>query len=662
MDAAKGQLSIFPTRGASDIRTQVIAKRQDFDALFEGFNELRAISYITSAELLLDLLSERGFRQVELLVGYGLDARDDVEKRLRSDLAQKDPEVTERLAEHVSSGALKLWTPKRVVHTKLYLLGGTGYTRIISTSANLTSTAQKATAQVNYAWYADLPPGNDLLTQVERDYDAHLRFAKPFLDELVDLFRQRPEVERSQLVSIWLGTEVKDEDASAVKAVLQNLAAETFAHPGQEEQAVIHLVLPTAAAPRRLVQRLLSPLGVPEKAAEASVSPLSFVQYVQETHGVPVMHVDTAGRELWLGFKRRIRRIDEEVGSPADVAQALGRLEEYVSTVDLGHTPGKDGAERAKASMLEGLLYFMAAPFANELMRERRRRLARVNRRGPLYLYIYGPAHNGKSTFLSYALNLITGEIVEPLKVDRHFRARISAVEALGTCFPVAFDDVTSATSKPFADMARLHWETNWADGDIFPQLIFTSNIASLPEWAKSRMKRLDFDVHFGTATRAQERLASVIDAPSSLFAWFAGLYLARIAEPGWLGDDELGIARDVMMTLYEHASKQVPTYFPRRPLEQIYDPDLRRWSDLVAREKVVLHRERDRTIVRFSSDMNHDEIQRYITALPQSIKAERSGNDLVIDNPAEFHPWLESDATGRTSLWRRLFTGGGRH
>lgn len=112
--------------------------------------------------------------------------------------------------------------------------------------------------------------------------------------------------------------------------------------------------------------------------------------------------------------------------------------------------------------------------------------------------------------------------------------------EAVGTCFPLTFDDVTSFTTKTFEDLAKSHWETNCTEEDQFSQLVFTSNILNLKEWAKSRMKRIDFDVHFVPNTRTQGQLASILEKPSPLYRWFAREYEKRLSQPGWLQDDEL--------------------------------------------------------------------------------------------------------------------------
>ncbi|MFC2032827.1 hypothetical protein ACFLUS_05710, partial [Chloroflexota bacterium] len=67
----------------------------------------------------------------------------------------------------------------------------------------------------------------------------------------------------------------------------------------------------------------------------------------------------------------------------------------------------------AKMSMFEALLYIFFTPFAHEYMKAKRARYGLIDTRGPRFLYIYGPTQNGKTTFLSFSLRLITGRIME---------------------------------------------------------------------------------------------------------------------------------------------------------------------------------------------------------------------------------------------------------
>ena len=98
------------SQGLETIKTVVISRQRDFDALFDGFTNLRAISYVSSADLLLEFLDTKGYETVELLVGENLDT-----KQLKDDLSRKDPAITVRLAQELEAGRLRLLVPPRPV-------------------------------------------------------------------------------------------------------------------------------------------------------------------------------------------------------------------------------------------------------------------------------------------------------------------------------------------------------------------------------------------------------------------------------------------------------------------------------------------------------------------------------------------------------------------
>jgi hypothetical protein len=131
--------------------------------------------------------------------------------------------------------------------------------------------------------------------------------------------------------------------------------------------------------------------------------------------------------------------LSEPIPDSNEVNNALQHIEDYLNTVDEAQAWDP---KYTKTSMFEALLYILSAPFANEQMKDKRRRYAVIDRRGPRFLYIYGPTHNGKSTFLTFVLKLLTGQIVEPLHEIDFTKKRISNANSLGTVFPLVFDDV----------------------------------------------------------------------------------------------------------------------------------------------------------------------------------------------------------------------------
>jgi hypothetical protein len=637
---------------ARHVRTVVIARKRDFESLFEGYTELLAVTYVATAGLLVELLERRGFDRAEVLLGDSLATSEAEAERLRSELASGGPDAADRLLDKVESGALTILLPERPVHTKLYILKREGSVRVINTSANLTETARQA-RQVNYAWYLDLPAGDPFVAKVVADFRRHCEGARTFMGDLVELLKKE-DVPRREVVEAWLKGAVVEDEESEARRYIQEISAKAVLPASGEEEPIITLRLPEGAPVRKYVEKALGGLSRHGAPGEININGLAWLRYVEESHEVPVFQVHRESRRLLAGLNGTRVCLTAEPPDAASLDSALAHIEDYIGTVDLGQTT--DPAY-AKTAMCEALLYVFFAPFAVEYMRVRRAAYASVDMRGPRFLYVYGPSQNGKSTFLRFALKLVSGGRIQPLSGSLLTKTRLQQAAALGTVFPLVFDDVVGMQSTPNVEEAvKSYWEVWWRSDTVQPQVVFSSNQRSLKDWAKSRVKRVDFDVHFAPSERNKVRLARLFEVENPLFTYFTRAYFRQLDREAPVSDDELYLARAAMLDLYERASRPVPAWFPREPLEKTYDPGLRDWHDLLyGIKKARTARESGRLLVRFDPDMPRWDIAEYETHLPQTVKKKLKGNTLVIESPTEFERWLAGAAPPPRSLWSRL-------
>ena len=634
--------------GLSPLRTQVITRRNDFDGLFDGFNKMRAISYVISPDLLLDFYDKRGYTDLEVVVGENLS------ESYKQGLEQSNIEVTERLAGLVEKGVLRVFVPAHTIHTKLYILERSDSTRVIQTSANLTATAQEARRQTNYAWYLDLPAGHPLLTQFVKDYELHLHGCTLFMGDLKELLEKNDGRDRKQLIEAWLrGAVTTDETDVEIKGIFHELTASLLEPGATAEEKVTILHLPESDLARKRVERQLVPLRpIIAGQNQLQVNRSAFIRYVYETHRVPLLLVSRERKELLLGINASLEPLSEALPSPATVNQGLELIESYINSVDLAESANPLSA---KTSMFEALLYLFFAPFANEYMRAKRARYGLIDTRGPRFLFIYGPSHNGKTTFLKFALKLMTGQVMEALSRQDFTKTRIASAALTETAFPLVFDDVDPSVTRGIEDVFKSYWERWWRDQYVSPQLIITSNTPRLKEWAKSRVKRIDFDVHFISTETSRERLNRLFAQDNRVFRWFSYLYLEALNAGEPASDDELLLARRVMRQLYENAARPMPAFYPDQPIEKTYDPGRKDWQDLLyGIRKATVEDDGKRKLVTFAKDMQHWEINDYQSYLPQTVKHQRRGNTIIVENPKEFDKWLGQPPT--RGLLSRLF------
>ncbi|MEK7286958.1 MAG: hypothetical protein AAB091_00150 [Elusimicrobiota bacterium] len=640
-------IGLFPD---SDLlRTMIIARRKDFETLFEGFSSLKAITYVASPELLLEFFDKRGYGEVEILVGENLS------EPYRQTLAQKGPDVATLLAERVLDGTLRVWVPSRTIHTKLYLLGRPDMCRVIVTSANLTETARSAKNQINYAWYADLPHGHPWLLKTEADFSKHLEGCELFMGDLAELVKQGNGENRKEIIEFWLKGTTANELENETKKVLNQITLQALSPQQFSQEAVFTVTLPDAPAARREIERYLAPLNPSITGREARLNAPGFIRYVQDSQGIPLLRVDREKKELRIGFNGTVEPLAQTPAEPAVVAKSLEHIEEYISMVEEGQSPDP---RFAKTSMFEALLALFCAPFANEYLKAKRSHYGAIDSRGPRFLYIYGPSQNGKSTFLRFVLKLISGHSLEPLNGGDFTKRKILGAASIGTAFPLVFDDlVLSQRWGLFEETLKSYWEIWWRPDCPAPQIVIASNMFALREWAKSRIKRVDFDVHFAATGAGKEKLARLFAFENRLFTWFSRLYLDYLEEPKVRLEDELDLGRKALSALYQHSGRALPDYFPAEPIEKLYDPGQRAWGDLVYRlKKGRIGWEGDRASVSFADDLQYYEIKEYESYLPQTIKHRRRGKALVIESPKEFRAWLKLAAPKPRGLFERIF------
>ncbi len=608
--------------------------------MFSGFTSLRGITYVADPELLSDLFGRYRYQEVDILLGEVLTGE------LKETLSQKAIEVVVRLADLVESGTLRIYVPKKgIVHSKLYILEGPDFVRVVQGSLNL-----QPSRSLNYVWVLDLDPEDPFLEVVKRDYWEHVRGCSLFMEDLLELFHNHPRMDRHQLIRTWLEGESLDTGEEEVRGFYQQATVQSLKAAARNEKSFV-LRLPETTRARRGVQRVLRPLKPLTKESEIELDAQSYLDFVEQRIGVPAMYIDLERGAIFLGIRGEVKSLSQPLPESRLVDEALAHLEAYLNTVDWGEA---EQPEFVKAAMMEALLYIFAAPFFHEYMRVKRQRLGPVDRRGPRFLYIYGPSQNGKTTFLRFALKLLTGEDVQPLSQADLTTNKVRVVQELATVFPLIFDDVALSRRPAFEDVAKGYWERWWREDHLQPQIILTSNDYRLKDWARTRVKQVDFDVFFPPDEAKKERLARLLTTANPVYRWFTHLYIEEmrtyLAGKEELAKDELFLARKVMQMLYEHAQRPIPSWFPDIPLEDIYDPGRREWRKLFRLRKVSARKDRGQLIVTFAQDLVPREVREYRSHLPAALKVEQKGKTLIIQPAKKFQEWI-----GRVRLRRGL-------
>ena len=603
-------------------RLELIRSTRGFEQLLEGFDRVRAITYVARAQNVLDFFEKHGYSAVELVLGESFT---DVRGSL-------DASVLARLAEYLEEGSLRLYAPRKTIHSKLYILEKAGAVRVLHGSRNLYPTGSWDSVAVY-----DLTPDHPAVKEFVRHYQEHVEGCSLFLGDLVEQLRREPE-RRREIIEAWL-QQGPTQGTGGAQIVLREATLQAIQNPTAE---LLNIELPADAPTKKEVERILASLQPSRTADQLIVKTRDLLGFVERTIGMPVLLVDMERSQVRLILEGEVRErsgpLPEDRG---EVDQALDHIERYLATADTEASSPRE-LEAQKAGMFEGILYLLAAPFYHEMMKIRRARFGMVDRRGPLFLMLYGRSSNGKTTFLQFALKLLAGDPVSPLPGKDFKETTLGRARNLGTVFPLVFDDIRSVTDKTFETILKTYWEKLWAEGNPMPQLVFSSNTPTLRDWARTRVKKVVFPVYFKPTPAKKEELHRLLLEENRVFEWFAFLYLQKLRERPEAFADDLALARQVMRELYAYAGRALPASFPEQPVEKVFDTGRLEWQDLVEGiKKAALTPEGARTRVDFTADMQKDEVAYYDSLLPLEVNRERKGSTILIYSAAEFFSWL---------------------
>ena len=608
-------------------RLELIRSVRGFEKLLEGFEKVRAVTYVAEARSVLDFYEKFGCSDVEIILGESFT---DVQSTL-------DPQVLERLCAKVGEGTLRIFVPKKTIHSKMYILEKPGLMRVVYGSRNLYPTGSWDSVAV-----FDLQEGDAVARQFVHHYGEHLEGCHLFLGDLVEQLRKEPE-RRRELIEAYLQRGVTEEEAS-VQIVLQEATRQALENPLIE---LLTIELPKGLPAKKEIERVLATLNPTKTGNQIMVRTQEYLGLVERTIGLPVMAVDVEELQVRLVIGGRIRnRASPLPGDPREVDRALEHVERYLATADMEAASEWD-REAQKAGMFEGILYVLSSPFFHEQMKIRRARFGLVDRRGPLFLMIYGRSSNGKTTFLQFALKLLAGEPVSPLPGKEFKPKTLDRARAMGTVFPLVFDDVISVTDSKFGEIIRSYWEKRWVETNPVPQLIFSTNTPTLRDWARTRVKKVVFPVYFLPDSAKKQALHQLLLEDNPIFEWFAYRYLEKLTKDPEPSGDDLALAREVMRELYAFAARPVPTYFLEQPVDQKFSTGRLEWHDLLyGVSKAGIVREGSRIRIEFKPDMQRDEVSYYESNLPLGLNKDRKGNTILINAPDEFLSWLNQDGT----------------
>ena len=634
----------------SAFNTFIVGNDTEFDAHLSGFKTLKAVSYVVSIKWLIEFLEKNEFERIEILVGKEVSDLNP-EEVLKDEIEKDKSGLLNKLMKLVEEERLLIYTSNRIVHSKFYILSGEKTIRVIQGSANLTISARKG-KQVNYLWEWNLKKGqdNNMIEKFNADFELHRKYCMFFMHDLFEMLKDSEDEDRNRIIKTWLGKDIEPQEFDMMH-VLTQVATEVLT--GDDREPVYRMTLPSEPSKRKPIEQMLKLVKHEKESSQISFLKKDFLDSAKLL--VPIMRVDFDNRRIIFNIRSEKFTIGSDMPSNGEVNEYLDNLEEYIKSIDMGKTRNENINRMTKMSVYEGILYFLSAPFFNQYMKIKREKVGRVDERGPRFLFISGGSSNGKTTFIKYALKLITGKDVNPIDKSNFRKQNIITAAGLGTNFPLVFDDIPPQrlNSSDMETTIKSYWETWWTGKNVFPTIIVSSNAKSIKAWHQTRVKTLNFDVHFEPSMEAREKLNDIFTRENNIFSGFVKYYFDEFSDN--ISDDELGPARKVMLRLYKYADRELPEYFPQVPIESIYDPDRIKWRDLIDLGKVIMEEKNDSLEITFPGSFNRSDIEHYADSVKHA-KHRIVGNTIVIETPEDFRRWLGIEKKDKPGFFAKLF------
>ena len=666
MGKIEKRLSLLSCNGV-ETRTLYLQKPGDFDKLISGYTSIRAISYVTSPSFVLSIFEKYGFGNMQLLVGENISVN-----HYKQDLQNKQIKLIQKMMHLVRDEKLQIYFPKnKTIHSKFYILNKGNNNRVIVGSANFSETARKALKQHNYVVYWDLKTNQSLLETFNQDFAAHLKNSTLFMDDLIKLVDSRDEPEEN-IIRTWISHdvgEIKDIIETETSRIFTDLTRQVLKsieeqdtqgqeelHGADQEKGEIMVIIPSDIRTREGVEKKLQPLKPSIVDSQLRLKADAFSDYVRKTCGVPLMGVEMLSRKVYLhmGDSRDILSMSTEDRND-DLGSGLEYIEDYIESYRLGECLDYN---KIQMNVFEAILYVLSAPFAHEFKTLKKQ--VDMYSRGPGYLYLYGPSFNGKTNFLRFCLKLITGRNTEPISQEYFNKSGIMGARTFSTVFPLMFDDVNIGSNPTMEKVLKNYWEVWWTPDHPCPQIIMTTNKPNPPEWAKTRIKRINFDVKFDQKNiQACETLNRILNTRCDFFKFFAWKYLDKMnghldSIKNHLLVDELSLARIVFKELYESAGRDLPHYFPSIPADSVYDTDKMEWLELFEAGVLTQEQQANKVMVQADKNVATYEVEKYMACLPQGVKAKRSGHAIIIEGRDKYLEWM-NQAEEKKGFWKNI-------
>lgn len=534
-------------------------RQQNWSEVFNGYSALRAITFSSSLEFLLDLTEQ--FEDIEIVFGsehiltkthialaqasqlfedYGFKDCLTDQKSLVEGLRQLLGPRSSLFLPRLQNGTLRFrLLTGRPSHEKLYLLSGSNGQRVVTGSANLSIAAFHGHQHEVIITFDDLTAWDAFEEYYQRDYKKSVAIETDILISVSsDGKDKQPDISTASLPY---------EDVPIVRAIRAGLV-----HVEQGGMSISEgMAIDALRKAQRLRQELEKiPLPMSSKGVTL-VTPTIVSTFLQARDNLPAVDCpkDEIPRaslsvrtgevflndQLWLSEKDTI--------SEHDVARDVHLLVNYISSFSAFY----GNSQSAIASYWAFLVWLYMAPFAPFL------RQGAVSHHidpwlYPPYAVLYGRSSGGKTLFTQIIAQSMFG-VVKSIQSSMFTAQRVLGLRQQLGAIPLLIDDVTpDRMSKYVPDMVR----TDRDMAECYAPIVLTTNkdVTSISADLTKRMVTCHIDASLPDSralqTESPRRLQKEIG--TALYRRYLTLMFPRV--------------RDMRIEMDQSDGKQIPDVF----------------------------------------------------------------------------------------------------
>lgn len=497
-------------------------EKTSWQDLFDGFDELYAITFSSGIDFTANLLSR--FQYAEII--YGCDA---ILPNTIAAVMSVQTEMIKKIAKHkaatilskkIDEGKLALYVSRDTrSHEKIFCMKASdGRVRVVTGSANMSATA-----------FAGVQRENILCFDDPEAFDYYFNLFENFRNQCADNLNQKI-LEKAIENPEEYGENI--EEIPIIKTVQEQKAV--YLEPAQSEEDEEVEIVATVKGHEEELRAVL-----PKQKKEGNkvlITINDLIEVKRKTRDVtekkkvakkrtPKLHIDYLSGDLTFNEKK----IDLDP-SEDKVKNDVNCVLDYISSIEKFN--GKK--EEAQNNYYQFLNWYFCSPFMAYL-----RYVAFANNydvlRFPVVGIIYGNSNGGKSTFIKLMTKLMCGKSIPANSSNDFTASTIESLKRLCEGIPIYIDDL--ARSQYTNNNEKVIKDDNWGISEKlinYPALAITTN--RLPAISADISKRavtchIDAKISNEDGAKASKRINDAIKkADTALYAIYVKEMLKRIS------------------------------------------------------------------------------------------------------------------------------------